>query len=95
MEYEIVHNFQENRFEAISDNKVIGLIDYSPTKDGKVIIATHTEISTEYEGKGIAGSITKAFLDYLQQEKLRVLPICSYTKGYIDRHPEYHNLLDK
>lgn len=92
MEYEIVNNITNSRIEAKLDTEVIGLVDYELT-DEKVMIVPHTEVNTKYEGQGIAGAMTKALLDFAETNGYRVLPICPYTKTYIDRHPEYHKLL--
>lgn len=92
MEYKIINNVDNNRFEAKLDSEVIGLIDYE-LSEGNVLIVPHTEVNTKYEGQGIAGAMTKALLEFASVNSYRVLPICPYTKAYIDRHPEYHQLL--
>lgn len=92
MDYRIINNINSNRIEAKLDMEIIGLIDYELTED-KVMIVPHTEVNTKYEGQGIAGAMTKALLDFAETSGYRILPICPYTKAYIDRHPEYHKLL--
>lgn len=91
MEYEIKHNPDENRFEAISNQEIIGVVNYY--KENNIIIVTHTGVKTEYEGQGIAGALTKAMLTFITKNNLKINPLCSYTKSYIDRHPELKNLL--
>lgn len=92
MEYEIRNNQDRSRFEAVNEAEVIGLIDYELT-DQKIMVVPHTEVDSRYEGKGIAGAMTKALLEYAVAADYKVLPICPYTKTYIDRHPEYQKLL--
>lgn len=92
MEYKIINNASNSRIEAKLDAEVIGLIDYE-LSDDKVMIVPHTEVNTKYEGQGIAGAMTKVLLDFAESSGYKVLPICPYTKTYIDRHPEYHKLL--
>ena len=91
MEYEIRHNPDEYRFEAISNLEIVGVVNYY--KENNIINVTHTGVKREYEGLGIAGALTKAILSYITKNNLKVNPLCSYTKTYIDRHPEYNNLL--
>ena len=93
MEYEIKHNPDENRFEAFANQEIIGVINYY--KEGSVIIVTHTGVKTKYEGQGIAGALTKAILSFISKNNLKINPLCSYTKSYIDRHPELKNLLQE
>lgn len=92
MDYKIINNTSSSRIEAKLDSEVIGLIDYE-ISDDKVMIVPHTEVNTNYEGQGIAGAMTKVLLDFAETSGYKVLPICPYTKTYIDRHPEYHKLL--
>lgn len=94
MNYEVKRNISESRFEAINDQTVIGIIEYIPT-DIKTITITHTGVSKEYEGMGIAASLNKKILEYASEENLKVVPLCSYSKMYIDRHPEYTHLLKR
>lgn len=92
MDYKIINNKNNNRIEAKLDAEVIGLINYELT-DEKVMIVPHTEVDTKYEGQGIAGAMTKELLIFAETNGYTVLPICPYTKAYIDRHPQYHKLL--
>lgn len=91
MNYNIQHNISESRFEVIIDN-LISEVDYIVDSDGTLQI-THTVVPKQLEGKGIAAALTKAILSYVQNSNLKVQPICPYTKTYIERHPEYKNLV--
>lgn len=57
------------------------------------IICTHTEVPEALEGQGIASILAKTVLDFAQQEKLVVMPLCPFIAGYIHRHPEYKPLV--
>ena len=45
-------------------------------------------------GRGVAGDLVKAALDYARAQGLRVVPACSYSAAYVQRHPEYADLVD-
>ena len=60
---------------------------------GEKIIIEHTEVPVELEGKGIAGRIVRTALDYARAQKLKVMPLCPFTAGFIHRHPEYQDLV--
>ena len=60
---------------------------------GEKIIIEHTEVPIELEGKGIATRIVRTALDYARAQKLKVMPLCPFTAGFIHRHPEYQNLV--
>ncbi|WP_219470708.1 GNAT family N-acetyltransferase [Nonomuraea rhizosphaerae] len=93
MAVEIVDNTAESRFELLLDGKVAGFADYRllPTK----IVFTHTEVLDAYEGQGLAGKIVSYALDMSRDTGLRVVPLCPYVAEYIERHPQYKDLVDE
>lgn len=93
MDYKILNNQEKNQFEAVTEDKVIGLINYIIDKEDNTITVPHTEVNPEYEGQGIAGAMTQELLEYAKNKNLKVIPICPYTRTYIDRHPQYKDLL--
>jgi predicted GNAT family acetyltransferase len=44
-------------------------------------------------GRGIAGEITRYALDWARDKGLRVVANCPYVARWIERHPEYEQLL--
>lgn len=92
MSVEVVDNSGESRFEVHVDGKVAGFADYRllPTK----IVFTHTEVLPDYEGKGMASRLVKTALETSRATGLRVVPLCPYVKDYIERHPEFADLVD-
>jgi predicted GNAT family acetyltransferase len=92
MPTEVVDNPTENRFEIHVDGKLAGFADYRllPTK----VIFTHTEVFPEYEGQGLAGKLVGHALQVSADTGLRVVPTCPYVARYIERHPEFKELVD-
>ncbi|MER7362304.1 GNAT family N-acetyltransferase [Nonomuraea wenchangensis] len=92
MPIEVVDNSSESRFEILVDGKVAGFADYRllPTK----VVFTHTEVSPLYEGQGLAGRLVDHALRVSADTGLRVVPLCPYVARYIERHPEFANLVD-
>ena len=66
-------------------------LDYE--RDGQVLIITHTFVPAAVAGRGIAGALTRAALEYCRAAGYKVVPHCSYATDYIERHPEYATLL--
>ena len=62
-------------------------------QDGRLLI-DHTGVPQAIGGRGVAGELVRAALDYARAEGLRVVPLCSYSAEYIQRHPEYADLVD-
>ncbi len=92
MPHEVVDNVPESRFEVHVDGQMVGLLDYR-LRSTKIVF-THTEVQPEHEGKGLAAAMVKRALQESRDAGLRVVPLCPYVKTYIDRHPEYADLLD-
>jgi len=88
-EIEVIHNSQENRFEAWIDGQ-LSKLDYH--EDGNTIVMTHVGVPYEQRGNGVAGRITQVGLEYAKEKSLRVIPMCSYVAAYIRRHPQYAEL---
>lgn len=86
---EIVHNPVESRFETRVDGQLAKL-DYM--ESGDTIVMTHVGVPVEFRGRGVAGIITKAGLEYAKSKSLRVIPMCSYVRAYIKRNPQYVEL---
>lgn len=86
MELVIEHNTNKRRFETVI-NDHNAFVEYNLFNHG--INFTHTEVPIELEGKGIGSALAKFVLDFAKDNRFRVMPLCPFIKGYIDRHPEY------
>ncbi len=87
---EVTHNEERHRFEAGSFPE-LAMVNYR-LRDQTVDL-THTEVPGAYQGQGLAGKLAKAALDWARTQGYKVVPSCSYIRGYIDKHPEYADLL--
>jgi predicted GNAT family acetyltransferase len=61
-------------------------------RDG-VMTIVHTEVPDEVSGQGIAADLMRAALDLARSHGWRVRPACSYAAAFMDKHPEYADLL--
>ncbi|MBC8056758.1 MAG: N-acetyltransferase [Rhizobiales bacterium] len=78
------------RFQTVVEGETC-VADYR-LADG-VMTVTHTEVAPQLEGRGIAGALVQALLDHAQANGLKVRPMCSYARTYMQRHPETAALL--
>lgn len=86
------HNKDQNTFEIKSENYT-SVLNYQLDPDLKTMNINRTFVPDELRGQGLAGKLNKAALDYAAENSLRVVPLCSYTAAYIERHAEYKKLL--
>ncbi len=88
---EVVNNTVASRFE-IRESDAVAFLDYLIS--GGRLNLVHTEVPAAFQGRGYAGELARAGLEYAQERGLRVVPSCSFVAGYIARHPEYQPLVD-
>lgn len=86
----VINNEQARRFEATVDGQK-AFLNYKRFPDH--IEYLHVEVPLEFEGKGLAGKITKTALDFARENGLRVVPKCPYVRVYLRKHPEYQDLV--
>lgn len=80
-----------SRFElAIGD--AIAFVDYRRT--GAVLVLTHAEVPPALEGRGIGARLVRGVLELVRTRGERVVPRCPFVARYIERHPEYRDLVD-
>ncbi len=80
----------EGRFEMARDGQV-AFLEYTMTE--KVLGLIHTEVPTSLRGLGLASSLAETALQYARKNNLKVDVICPSVLGYIEKHPEYLDLV--
>lgn len=92
-EVTVSRNEDESRFEAFSAGALLGYIDYKI--DGKVMDLPHTLVFPEFEGQGVASSLTRQTLDMIRamDGEMRVTPTCPFIAVWIKRHADYQDML--
>jgi predicted GNAT family acetyltransferase len=91
MSLDIAHDPASHRFAVRVEGYEAELLY---RRDGRRLTIGHTGVPEAIGGRGIAGELVKAALEYARAEGLRVVPACSYSADYIQRHPEYADLVD-
>ena len=89
---EVINNRNQHRYEFAADGHV-ATTNYE-LGDG-VITFVHTEVPPELGGKGIGSKLVKGALDQVRADGFKVVAQCEFVKGYIDKHPEYGDILKK
>jgi predicted GNAT family acetyltransferase len=58
-----------------------------------VITFTHTEVPAALRGRGIGSQMMHGVLQSVRAQGLKVVPRCPFVGHFIDRHPQYADLL--
>jgi uncharacterized protein len=86
----VVNNAEAGRFEVRVEDDV-AYAEYRRLESG--ILFPHTEVPRAFEGRGVGGKIVRTALDWARSEGQKVMPTCPFVAGYIQKHPEYHDLV--
>ncbi len=92
----VTHLAERERYRADlpgDDGEVaeVGYVDY--TQDGDRIALTHTVVYDRFGGRGFAADLVKYVLDDVRASGKTVVPVCSYVVRYLEKHPEYQDLV--
>ena len=86
----VTNNRSENRFELEKGGRT-AIATYQ-VEDGRISF-THTVVPEELEGQGVGTRLIAGALDQVREEGLKVVPICSFVRHYVETHPETQDLL--
>ena len=88
----VVHEPNTHRYAIFIENEEVGHLEYSQMLNE--IHFTHTFVNPAHQGKNLAAILTKFALDDVRSEgKHKVVPVCSYTVRYMEKHPDTQDLL--
>jgi predicted GNAT family acetyltransferase len=88
---EIVKNAAARQYE-MRVGEHVALVQFRSETDGTVRLL-HTEVPAALEGQGIGSRLARGVLDSIRAEGQQVAPQCTFIAGYIERHPEYQDLV--
>ena len=92
MDLNVSNAADRERYEARDGDAVAGFVEYLETT-GAVTVLTHTEVDSGYEGRGVGSTLARAALDDIRARGRRVLPLCPFVAKWIERHPNYADLV--
>ena len=87
---QVLDNRELQRFELPVGDQVV-FADYR-RQPGRLVI-THVEAPLNLRGKGVAGELMQGMLDQVRAAQLKVLPLCPYARAWMQRRPDYRDLM--
>jgi len=82
---------ERERYEITVDGVPAGHLAYLLRRE--LIALVHTEVDERYEGHGLGSRLIRFALDDARERGLAVLPVCPFVKSFIERNPEYTDLV--
>jgi predicted GNAT family acetyltransferase len=80
------------RYEVLEDGTLAGFAEYRDYEGARVF--THTEVFPDFEGRGLGSTLARGALDDVRASGRRLVAQCPFIRGYIQRQPEYADLVD-
>ena len=92
MEIQQINDTRRGYFEAVEDGKEAGKMTYTWAGDSKFII-DHTEVSPDFNGKGVGKKLVIAAVEYARANNLKIIPLCPFAKSVFDKVEEIRDVL--
>jgi len=87
----VVDNPDGSRYEAYAGNERAGFVTYRI--EPGVVTLVHTEVDDKFEGRGVGTQLASAALEDARSRGLKVDPVCPFVAAYLERHPQYADLV--
>jgi predicted GNAT family acetyltransferase len=86
-------NVSRSRFE-FEEAGEIAYLEFDVDGQGWITL-WHTEVPPRLRGRGIAGILARTAFEYARNNHLKVDVICPVAKGFLEKHPEFKDLVGK
>jgi len=80
-----------DRYELRDGDRLLGIAAYR--RRGDVVVFTHTEVNPDEGRSGLGGTLVRSALDDVRSRGGKVVPLCPFVRGWIERHPDYADLV--
>lgn len=92
LQLSIVDNRERHRYLVRVAERVVAYSEYKLEPDR--IVFTHTVVKPDFEGRGVGTRLAQFALDDARSRGLRIVPICPFIRAYLERHPQYADIVD-
>lgn len=79
-------------FVGESQEEPLAEIHFVPT-GAKKLIVDHTYVSEELRGQKVGEALVRQMVMFAREEEKKIIPLCPFAKGQIDRYKEYQDVL--
>ena len=86
----VVDQPDRQRFELEEDGK-LAYADYR--REASLLVIPYVHADPALRGKGTAGRLMAGMLEIVRSRGEKVRPVCGYAAAWIQRHPDYQDLV--
>jgi len=87
---QVTDQTSRQRFELEEEGK-LAYADYR--REAKLLVIPYVEADPALRGRGTAGRLMAGMLEIVRSRGEKVRPLCGYAAAWIERHPDYHDLV--
>jgi uncharacterized protein len=81
----VTDNAEASRFEVRMDGQVAELVY---RRRASRLVLVHTGVPDTLSGHGVGGLLVSAAVDRAAAQGLTVVPLCSFARSWLERHPD-------
>ena len=93
MDIEIKHAPGSGVFTAFADGDRAGQLSYRVKEPERTWVVFTTQVPHSFEGHGVGSALARAAADAARDEGFTITPSCWFVAGWLDRHPDYADVL--
>ena len=90
---EVLDAPERSRYEILVDGTFAGFTHYQPNEGS--LVFDHTVIKEQFAGQGLASKLARGALDDVRAQQGRIVPLCEYIAGWLQKNPDYDDLVDR
>ncbi|QDZ42169.1 GNAT family N-acetyltransferase [Corynebacterium sp. sy039] len=83
----------KSRFEIFVDDTLAGYVTFLEDEQRKTRNFNHTLVKEKYQGQGLSKPLIRFALDHTRADGYGVIATCSAVAAFIQKNPEYQDLL--
>ena len=90
----VAHEPDSSRYAIYVERALAGFTEYRVPARGNARAFVHTEVSPEFGGRGLAGTLVTEAMADTRAAGMRIVPYCPYVSAWLKKHPEYEEIVD-
>lgn len=63
--------------------------------NGTKMFLTHASVPKSLAGKGVGAAIVEKVFSYIEQNNLKLVPMCAFVTAHLRQHPEWKRIVEK
>jgi len=92
MDIQFEDNGKKGAFFVEENGSRLAEMTFVWTGDGNFIV-DHTEVNEALEGKGVGKQLVRRAVEMAREKKVKLIPLCPFTKSVIERTKEFQDVL--